>query len=156
VARAGSCPRAKLRHLQWACLFVTALTLTMTGSASATSSSSLDGFHTKAWAAQCVVPEWFESARPYKTLVCWTPNDGFTVEMTRFGSPTKSYLSAHAGYNDRFFAKTLLHYGQTWRFDLFGYEPIAFTCTSRSTGLTCTNRAGHGWWLGRYVGYRLF
>ena len=30
-----------------------------------------------------------------------------------------------------------------------------FTCTSRTTGLTCTNRSGHGWFLSRER-YRLF
>jgi hypothetical protein len=32
-----------------------------------------------------------------------------------------------------------------------GYDRLA-----RGLCLTCTNRAGHGWWLGRYKGYRLF
>jgi hypothetical protein len=31
-----------------------------------------------------------------------------------------------------------------------------FVCNSRSSGLTCQNARGHGWWLGRYVGYRVF
>ena len=35
-----------------------------------------------------------------------------------------------------------LAYGKTWHFK-------AFTCTSRFTGLTCTNRAGHGLFLSR-------
>ena len=37
---------------------------------------------------------------------------------------------------------TVLGYGKTWRFR-------AFTCTSRITGLTCTNRYGHGLFLSR-------
>lgn len=128
----------------------------LSSAASATTQSSLDGFHTKAWAAQCVVPEWFESPKPFKNLVCWTPNDGFTVGMTTHGRPTKQYVAANEGLRDRFFAKRLLNYRQSWRFDLFGYEPVTFTCTSLSTGLTCRNLAGHGWWLGRFSGYRLF
>jgi hypothetical protein len=35
-----------------------------------------------------------------------------------------------------------LRYGQTWRRG-------GFTCTSRSTGLTCRNPSGHGWVLSR-------
>ena len=31
-----------------------------------------------------------------------------------------------------------------------------FICTSRRTGLTCSNRDRHGFWLGRYRGYRVF
>jgi hypothetical protein len=35
-----------------------------------------------------------------------------------------------------------LAYGRTWRYR-------GFTCTSRSTGLTCTNPSGHGLFLSR-------
>ena len=35
-----------------------------------------------------------------------------------------------------------LAYGRTWR-------DAAFVCTSRRTGLTCTNRTGHGLFLSR-------
>ena len=41
-----------------------------------------------------------------------------------------------------------LAYGRTWR-----HGP--YTCTSRVTGLTCTNRAGHGLFLSR-ASYRTF
>jgi Family of unknown function (DUF6636) len=41
-----------------------------------------------------------------------------------------------------------LAYGRTWRHK-------GFTCVSRVTGLTCTNRAGHGLFLSR-ESYRLF
>jgi hypothetical protein len=78
-------------------------------------------------------------------LMCWTPNDGFMVYMTVNGKVKKQYEipgSAPAGY-------------RTLR---FGHRARAngFRCHSRRTGLTCKNRRGHGWWLGRYVGYRLF
>ena len=39
-------------------------------------------------------------------------------------------------------AYVTLAYGKTWRQD-------AFTCTSRTTGLTCRNRAGHGLFISR-------
>ena len=41
-----------------------------------------------------------------------------------------------------------LAYGKVWRYR-------GFTCTSRVTGLTCTNRSGHGLFLSR-ESYRLF
>ena len=37
---------------------------------------------------------------------------------------------------------TVLAYGQVWR-------QAGFTCTSRTTGLTCLNRSGHGFLLSR-------
>ena len=43
---------------------------------------------------------------------------------------------------------TTLAYGKTWRHG-------SFACTSRVTGLTCTNRAGHGVFISR-ASYRLF
>ena len=57
-----------------------------------------------------------------------------------------------------YFAKRLLRFGQQWSFgpDASGVGPINYRCWSRRTGLTCRNRQGHGWWLGRYRGYRLF
>jgi hypothetical protein len=42
----------------------------------------------------------------------------------------------------------VLAYGNTW-------HAHGFTCVSRFTGLTCTNRAGHGLFLSR-ASYRLF
>jgi len=36
----------------------------------------------------------------------------------------------------------ILRYGKTWRHD-------GFTCVSRTTGLTCRNLAGHGFFLSR-------
>jgi Family of unknown function (DUF6636) len=41
-----------------------------------------------------------------------------------------------------------LSYGRTWHYG-------AYTCSSRLTGLTCTNRAGHGLFLSR-ASYRVF
>jgi hypothetical protein len=80
-------------------------------------------------------------------LVCWTPNDGFTVSMTRRGQPKKKYVEANRGYHD--YVGQVLRFGQSWRSD-------GFRCKSRRTGLTCRNKRDHGWWLGRFRGYRLF
>lgn len=80
-------------------------------------------------------------------LICWTPNDGFTVYMSPHGRPHKSYREEHIGYVDN--SAPVLRFGQTKRLG-------SYVCKSRSTGLRCTSRRGNGWHLGRYVGYRLF
>lgn len=41
----------------------------------------------------------------------------------------------------------VLAYGRTWRRN-------GFTCTSKSTGLRCTNTAGHGFFMSRAHSYR--
>jgi len=115
--------------------------------------SALAGFHTPAWAAQCVVAE--NVLGGSSPLYCWTPNDGFTVRMYPGGKVTKSYEKANVGSNDRFFAKRLVGFGQHWAFRI-AYVGSVYRCSSKATGLTCWNQAGHGWWLGRYRGYRIF
>ena len=81
------------------------------------------------------------------SIYCWTPNDGFTVQMTYRGRPTKRYYDSNAGRKPSGYP--LLRYGKTKRYG-------KLRCTSRRTGLTCKNANDHGWWLGRYRGYRLF
>jgi hypothetical protein len=84
---------------------------------------------------------------PRSTLQCWTPNDGFTTYMSRTGKARKLYgeqlVHAYAP------ATPLLRFGQRW-------QNGDFYCLSESTGLTCRNARGHGWWLGRFRGYRIF
>jgi hypothetical protein len=41
----------------------------------------------------------------------------------------------------------VLAYGKPWRYD-------GFTCTSKATGLRCTNRGGHGFFISRAHSYR--
>ena len=41
----------------------------------------------------------------------------------------------------------VLRYGSTWRGG-------GFTCTSKTTGLRCRNRRGHGWFMSRRHSYR--
>ncbi|MFN2467204.1 MAG: hypothetical protein ABR521_03615 [Gaiellaceae bacterium] len=79
-------------------------------------------------------------------LVCWTPNDGFTITLYSGGGRPSHYYSA----TNRNYAATapLLGFGGRWA------AGQGFSCSSASTGLTCTNNTGHGWWLGRYRGYR--
>jgi len=90
-----------------------------------------------------------EGGEPFKAnnLLCWTPNDGFYVTMNRSGG-------AEHGYFEDYFKGTTppaatLRFGARWRLG-------GFRCVSRSSGLTCTNASGHGWWLGRFRGYRMF
>ena len=84
---------------------------------------------------------------PRSTLQCWTPNDGFWVVTSRRGTVRKGYADQlHAAFAP---VDRVLRFGRTWRLG-------GFVCKSRKTGLTCRNRAGHGWRLGRFVGYRIF
>ena len=81
-------------------------------------------------------------------LLCWTPNDGFTVDMGGRSQVRKRYISANRGYFDPAPAR-VLRFGQSWRTG-------PFRCASARSGLTCTNDGRHGWWLGRFRGYRIF
>jgi hypothetical protein len=81
-------------------------------------------------------------------LLCWTPNDGFTVDMGGRSHVRKRYISANRGYFDPAPAR-VLRFGQSWRSG-------PFQCASARSGLTCTNGGRHGWWLGRFRGYRIF
>lgn len=101
-------------------------------------------FRTPGEAAYCGTSE--GDVPPY-VLTCWTPNDGFTISMTRRSKPRFGYMRSHRGYVQNLAG--VLQFGDVWR-----SEP--FICTSRNTGVTCVNARGHGWWLGRYIGYRVF
>jgi hypothetical protein len=81
------------------------------------------------------------------SMYCWTPNDGFTVQMGIHSRATKRYYRSNKRYPSGY---PTLRFGQSRTF----YGGIR--CDSRHDGLTCVNRAGHGWWLGRWVGYRIF
>jgi len=47
-----------------------------------------------------------------------------------------------------------MSFGEKWRFLSPGF--FQYECVSKKTGPHCTNHDGHGWWLGRYKGYRIF
>lgn len=83
---------------------------------------------------------------------CWTPNDGFEVWMSN-GRARKVYNSYLRDFAPK--AHTL-KFGQTRVWPPSVYVKNEMRCTSRRSGLTCKNPRGHGWWLGRYRGYRLF
>ena len=121
-------------------LTVTLAVLALTACTGAATADAQEGaqFATPGQAAYC---------NAYSGLICWTPNDGFTVNMGPGSYPTKVYRRDHRGYIDS--SAPILRFGRAVRLG-------AYVCVSRRSGLTCTNRRGHGWWLGRYVGYRIF
>jgi hypothetical protein len=100
-------------------------------------------FRTPGGAAYCGYNE--ASAR----YACWTPNDGFEVYM-RHGHARKLYDPYLRAFSPN---AHMLRFGWTRAWPPTSY---GMRCTSRRSGLTCKNHSGHGWWLGRYVGYRLF
>jgi hypothetical protein len=77
-------------------------------------------------------------------LTCWTPNDGFTVELPRYGSAFRA-RSKEAFNRGRQPAYAAIGFGERWRSG-------GFSCVSRKSGLTCANADGHGWTLPRYRG----
>lgn len=81
------------------------------------------------------------------SLVCWRARDGRSIGMLPTGralvNPDTNTRNLH---HDR---APVLAFGRTWRRG-------AYRCTSRAAGVTCRNRSGHGWFLGRLRGYRLF
>jgi hypothetical protein len=110
----------------------------------ATASVAEATFRTPGKAAYCGVSE----GEPPLTLICWRPGDGLTLDMTRGNLPRRRLSTVNLGYHA--IEGQILFFGKVWRF------PRYWKCVSRATGVTCTNRAGHGWWLGRVRGSRLF
>lgn len=116
-------------------------------------------FKTPGGAAYCGVVEAFEVPRDYiPQLVCWTPNDGFTISMSPVGLVReKNYYQPNKGTN---LPARVLPFGRNWfaRVAFFGLpgRDVVYRCASRGSGLTCANASGHGWWLGRLKGYRTF
>jgi len=101
------------------------------------------------------------SQDPVGRLLCWTPHDGFAVEMSYDGRVRRTSLDRRGmspGYI-RAWARMMgmLDFGKdwTWSFDARGFGTLYYRCSSRTARLTCTNRAGHGLWLGRLKGYRI-
>lgn len=122
-------------------IILAVLVAALLGVISAPAHAAGANFVTPGLAAYCTTDEYTGSH-----LVCWTPNDGFTTHMTSYGRSTKWY---DVDNRDYYTHARVLRFGRTWIGN-------GFACTSRSSGLTCVNRRGHGWWLGRYVGYRMF
>jgi hypothetical protein len=104
--------------------------------ASAAKAPPYPGFHTPKRSIYCR----YATFRPLG-LTCWRPRDGYTVSMHVSNRPISGYqyLNRHA-YED---ASPVLRYGRMWgSFKVIG-------CKSSRAGLTCKNRRGHGWTIGR-------
>jgi hypothetical protein len=131
-------------------------------------------FGTPGKAAYCYVGQTSQEDAS-ASLLCWTPNDGWSAQISwNERRAFTSYYNRPAsivhgigdlrGYTPR---TRIIGFGQRWVYrcadpwkmstcHVGGAGVTAFTCVSRTTGLTCTNGAGHGWWIGRFRGYRLF
>jgi hypothetical protein len=83
---------------------------------------------------------------PPRVLQCWRATDGRSIAVLPTGRAVVNPDTNTKGlHQDR---APVLQFGQTW-------HRLAYRCTSRRLGVTCTNGSGHGFWLGRYKGYRL-
>ena len=124
-------------------------------------------FRTPSNAAFCAMPRTLEPANP--VVLCWTPNDGFTASIQHargFKGRASSAAVGYRGWEPPLYP--LLPFGEdfVWRCRRVNpsfatscsrrYGKTVFVCRSRSSGLTCRNRWGQGFWLGRFVGYRVF
>ena len=122
-------------------------------------------FYTPGKAAYCgsVVDITGDNPGYVRWLYCWTPNDGFTVELR---DANRRPFARYVAKNKRHYEPSTrrLGYRQDWWLNRAGQEgtgtagpgSVLIRCASRVSGLTCTNRRGHGFWLGRFRGYRLF
>jgi hypothetical protein len=98
---------------------------------------------------------------PY--LFCWEPANGFTVSMTAHGRVHRSYRSRYKRLYSPY-PRRALRFWQSWWTNRRGAEgtgtgrgDLRFVCKSHPRGLTCTNMARHGFWLGRRAGdFRIF
>jgi hypothetical protein len=106
-------------------------------------------------------------------LFCWRPIDGWWASIEWNGRRARKgiydtfpqivhRITKLKGYAP---AARVLRFGERWRLrcgnpghyrTCKGRGVTAFTCSSARTGLTCRNAAGHGFWIGRARGHRLF
>jgi hypothetical protein len=109
----------------------------------------------------CEVAEAFERPPGYVPhLVCWRSRNGFTIYLYPSGGTKTAWVAALKG--TYMVAGHVLRSGQQWWWKKWesgiGSAPrgLFYWCFNRTTGLTCANRVGHGFWLGRYRGVWLF
>ena len=121
-------------------LFAATATLSFVSSASAIADLS-----TPDRALYCGISE----GEPPIRLICWRAKDGYTVSMTRLSRPTGRLYQPNRGNHDRLVGRKL-QFGQPWSI------AKSWTCISYRGGMTCVNRAGHGWSLGTKAGAKLF
>jgi hypothetical protein len=133
--------------------------------ASNSASHSFPSFFTPGKLAYCKLHRSIageSSFTPY--LNCWRPRDGFTVTLESKGRPLYGPLEANRGPVESVVrASWLLRFGHAWWGNQRGDDGrgrgegrVLFRCTSRTSGLTCRSISGHGFWLGRVRGYRIF
>src|SRR3954452_5749495 len=86
-------------------------------------------------------------------LYCWTPNDGFTIELRDAKArPSARNVAKNKWHYEP--STRRLTYRQDWWMNRAGQEgtgtggrgDVMIRCASRTSGLTCTNRRGHGFW----------
>ena len=129
---------------------------------SAPAASAITEFRTPERTIYCGVveahesPEWF-----VPPLTCWRPRNGFTVFLRARHAGRGEWNPRNRGA-DLFARDVLGHddwYWATRSQSGLGYrarERVAYRCFNRRTGLTCTNRLGHGFWLGTRSGVHFF
>ena len=101
-------------------------------------------------------------------LECFAPNRGFSIYMYPTGRvPRNGDEHPYSGApvkNPRYRLWQLKDFNlRTGGLLRFGYRwtewqalKTDYTCLSQASGLTCKNHSGHGWWLGRNKGFRIF
>ncbi len=121
-------------------------------------------FATPNGAAYCGIAETMAPENP--VLKCWTPNDGFVASIQwdqAAQKPQYGYSRSLKGYYPRGYRTKAFgsHYGYRCSklTDSFaercGYGVMIFFCSSKRDGLRCYNtQSKHGFWLGRYQGYK--
>lgn len=123
-----------------------ALAVAVGGLGDSAQASALSAFHTPGWHAQCFVTG--EESPP--TLTCWRTGDGLLFRMGASGRVVNEVDGDFKRYFDPFTATRRLGFGRYWTF------ASRFTCASKPDGLTCWNRSGRGFRLGRPWGWRIF
>jgi hypothetical protein len=81
------------------------------------------------------------------SLDCWRATDGRDIGILPTGRAVVNPDTNNRGNHQD--SAPVLQFGQT-------SHRFAYRCASRRLGVTCKNRSGHGFWLGRSKGYRLF
>ena len=94
-------------------------------------------------------------------LTCWRPRNGFTVYLYALRGAGTHWNPNNKGASASGSARVLPFRQQWWQTggrSGFGSAPrgLFYWCFNRTTGLTCANRVGHGFWLGRRRGVWLF
>jgi hypothetical protein len=97
-------------------------------------------------------------------LTCSGTQNPVTVLLEARGRPRVSHRPFGVnGFGWFYGPPFVLHFGATWWGDRRGdsgtgrsSRRVLFRCASRESGLTCRSRSGHGFWLGRIRGHRVF